>query len=514
MEHPDQPRMIHQHHIAFAPFCYLIYTTAKYLRFDFESINLLTGMNIIAGMVFLTICYIIFKRLFPDFPFAGITGALITGFSYTFGTYFRNSDQYIIPMTICAYILLRITRNINKSGTLTITAMDWIIFFIAVLMHQMTLLCLPAIAYAEYMVLKKNRFPTIFMKIFILLFSLGIVYASVFWYTRPVPSFDSFCFWMKGYSKYNFWVFSNTHGTIQILKQSMLESLFSHKALFAAPIERSSILRLHDYARTNGYESLGEWIGWILFVVVIVFIIDGFRIMKAHKRLNKLSKFLLIWFLPYFIFLQLFVPYQCFYRLFYLLPLIIFIMASVSRIINNNVMRVMITFLLICFVSVNLIFGFIPESRAGNNPYLIFSDDVKANSTKRDFFIMTDSKYCYGKYLRYFGQRDVAWLRRFAIEKYPDVTFEKVWIKSSEARKYLLNNYDNIYIPSDTGIPESDCLILILLTLKDDDPEFLLLFPQQLHVMDIKMFGDTIFYKLEIMEYNPPSYQFDIPKNE
>jgi hypothetical protein len=372
--------------------------------------------------VYLSACYLILRRIFADFPIAAPLGTFFIAISYTFGTFFRNASPYMIPMSICSLIFLRIIWQSRKEQRFHVTSWDWILLFLAVLCHQIALLVMPAVIFAQMMAVNRYRSRIIIRNIFAFFTALWGIYLVVYYFAVPNPAGVSFFTWVSGYARINFWVFTEVHGFIPVIQKSAIESLMSHKALFIAPVDRT-LLRLHDFNMAFGNDYLDSAIGWILFLVIVTFIASGICHLTLNKTHKSLSIFLLIWILPNIVLFQLFTPYQSFYRMFYLFPLVIFFLEGIRKIKWKGLVLICGIFLLLCFVYNNFARGFIPESIPLNNPHLAFAQQVKMNTTDRDTFLFGKGDYFAGFYVRYFGNRDIFWITQFPIEKYPEATF-------------------------------------------------------------------------------------------
>jgi len=498
LNNPTHPKMFHQHHLLFAPFCYSLFYIVTKLGIVIKSLDFLILLNIISGIVFLIIVYISLNTLFPQSPFSGAIGVLITGVSYIFGTYLRNSDQYIIPLTICSLIILRIIRHFRATSTLKITYVDWILLFFAIMLHQMALFMIPALIYVEWQMMGKAGFKKVIFHVLILILGLSLSYVLIYFLANPSQSFSSFWEWAIGYGKKEFWVFKEDYPGVPIINLSVAESILSNKALFIAPIERYSVLRLHEFNLVYGNSLVGEICGWFLYVIVLAFILFGFYRMFSEVLTRKIAIFLVIWILPLLAFMQIFVPYACFYRMFYLFPLIIFIVACINSCIKSRRGIIAGVVILFVYMYTNFIYGFIPESIPSNNPYLMFAQYVKENSTKRDLFIMPVDDYFYSKYLRYFGDRDILKDKYFKLNYFRETSVEEVKEITNNTREWIINRYDNIYIYRVTSVPRNGYLMMIPLFHRSDTPEYLVLNLNQIKYTGQIDFFDMTFHKMEV----------------
>ena len=492
LDHPSHRYILHPHHLIFAPFCYAVFTILNYLGYHRSSIHFLVTLNIIAGSFFLFTIYLVFARLFPKFKYGGLYGVYILTASYAFGTYLRNTDQYIIPILLLSLIAFRILRNIRK-GIFTVTILDWILFFIAIMFHQMAFFFLPALIYAEFNSGRKGSYMVVVRNLILLLTASSAAYVLAFWISRPDATIQSFNFWFIGYLKNPFWIFSENRGFYNSFRVSLVESFSSHKALFLAPIDRITILRLPQYLEHRHDVLLSNMINNCIYAVLMVFLVMGlFITMFSRNYYTKISLFCLIWILPFLIFLQLFVPFQIFYRLYYILPLVILILATIETLQVKLYSRIFAILFLVSFAAYNYYYGYLPESKPYNNPYLVLSKVIREQSGRNDLFIFPDQDYFYGKYLRYFGNREVAWIRKFPIEDYPDATKEQVRRINSDSLMYS-KKYSRIFTPSYTDLKSGPFKIILL---SGAEPEYLMVFPDQIHILRKKHFYNRVFYNM------------------
>ncbi len=505
MQDPHQPKFFHQHHLLYAPFCYLINIFLIKLGFVFESIDMLVIINIIVGIVFMGSCFYIFRKIFPDSLPIALAGVLIIGVSYTFGAYFRNSDPYIIAITIISFSCARIIFFFMKKEKLRVSNADWIIVFLATSIHQASILYLPALIYAQTKSASDFSYKAITHKLRIFFAMLLGLYLFVFLFTSSSPSLESFINWVIGYAKSDFWVLSELNYTEPIVEHWLLYSVYSQKSLFLAPVTRS-VLHLEDYATVNMDILALKAIGWILFSLIIYFVICGIREMARSRTNRSLLTYIILWIVPYFILLMFFAPYCSFHRLFYLIPLVVLILNGVKVFSSRKIFKVAISISLIIYICYNFHCGFIPESKKENNTFISTALIAKKYTTGRNLFIFKDEDYFHAKYMRYFGKKDVAWIRQYSFERHPETSFENIYPACKETSSWLGNNYDYIYI-SDQYADDKACLYnLILITEVQNKPNYLVMFPQQIQHISMIEFGHKRFLRIKINDFEPKSY--------
>lgn len=509
MQNPHQPKLFHQHHLLYAPFCYLINIFLIKLGFVFESIDMLVIINIIAGLVFMGSCFYIFRKIFPDSLAIALAGVLIIGVSYTFGTYFRNANPYIISIALISFSCARMTFFIMHKKKLRVTNADWIVLFLATIIHQASMLYLPAFIYAQVKSDTNVCYKAIAHKLRIFFAMLLGLYILVYLLTSSSPSLESFFNWIIEYAKSEFRVLSEINQSEPLVGRWLLYSIYSHKTLFVAPVTRS-VLHLQDYATVNMDVLALKAIGWIIFSLIIYFVIYGIFEMARSRKNSSLLIYIILWIIPYLILLMYFAPYCSFHRLFYLIPLVVFLLNGVKVFARRKIFKVAISILLIIYICYNYHCGFVPENKKENNTFLSTALIAKQYATDRNLFIFKDEDYIYAKYMRYFGKKDVAWIRQYSFERNPETSFENIYPACKETSSWLGNNYDSIYISVEYAIDNACLYNLILTTEVQNKPQCMVMFTQQIQHVSMIEFGDKRFLKVKINDFEPISYKKEI----
>jgi len=438
--------LFHRHHLLYTPFCKLIYLFLKVIGFEIRAIDVLIWINIIFGIFFLAISFMILRRLIPNSPFSASIGTLLISFSYTFGHFFRNADPYIIPIALLAFILLRISDEKNGIFTFRVDVFSWLLLFFAVLIHQLSILFLPALMYAQIVSFEKRYWKKTVFVFLVFIVALLITYLVVFITTRDGKTLEAFIKWMSGYATRRFWIFQESEGFFPSIGKSIFEGIMSNITLFLAPVIKANI-RLPENFIYDGDPFFGNLVCWILFIILLWLIFDGLRKMYMTPGYKRISKFMLIWLLPYIIFLQFFTPYNYFYRLFYLLPLSIAIVYGGGKLIKPVRNKFAGSAFLTAFFLLNFIFGYIPDNIILNNRYLVMTNEIVKYSTRDDLFIFpASSDYKEAVYLKYFGDRDIAFFKQFPVEEYSELTDQKLKSICNESREWLIQNYDKLFI--------------------------------------------------------------------
>lgn len=495
--------LFHRHHLLFVPICKLVFSLLESTGLKITGLNFLIGLNILAGLAFLWICYRIFKVLFQRFWFMPLLGTAFVAFSFIFGSYFRSPNIYILPIAILAMLIYRLVSSHKKNCSFHVTYHDWILLLVATLIHQISILALPALCYA-YVISRSEHFVRKLIinlsLFFAAYFSINIL---VFCNMANEISVSSFTKWMVGYASRDFWIFKEVNGTGNIIKTSLFDSLMSHKALFVAPVDRATV-RLYPVEKFPLPEMLGEILGWFAFFLIVSILVYGFILYRSNKSPeSQLSYFLLFWIIPFFTLFQLFNPYMSCYRLFYLLPLFIFFLKGVERLAlvrqNINVICMLLVILVFC----NLFYGFLPESNSHNNPYYRFAITADSSMDKDDLVLFHPQEYFYAVHLRYFSDCRVAFLRRFSPSDYPDIPVEKILSNTEETAVWINSKFGNVYLSGIAGTPVMDFEKIQPLFIEPSSPEIMLINKNQLHSRESIFLDSCKFTLLDITSFQP-----------
>jgi len=494
--------LFHKHHLIYTPFCKLIFLLITKPGINIRAIDMLIWINILSGIVFLYLCFMIFRNIFRESRYAAPIGTFIIALSYSFGTQFRNASPYIITLSLCTLVIYRATRNFYKDNRFSINLLDWFLLLLAVLFHQLAILMLPTLIYIQLYSSETKCIKTIFRNLSLFLFTLFGIYLITFFITNETTSITSFIKWASGYATQRFWVFKEAKGFLPTIGLSLYEGIMSNKALFLAPVQRST-LRLEEHVIYDGDPFFGNLVSWIIFIIFIWFIFDGFHKMAHDNRLVRFERLFIFWILPYLVFLQFYTPYISFYRLFYILPLTIALIYRVKSLIRNLNNLVFAAVVIIGFVSINYIFGYIPENIYLNNRYLVSSYEIKKYSTKNDLFIFPSSTdYADGIYVRYFGERDISFFRQFKEPQLGNLSNEKIKEVCESTKNWFSSNYENIYVAQTREISWQGFLIFSPPKLnREEYPEILLLNQNQISLDYNIKYGDKAFRKIEIRNH-------------
>jgi hypothetical protein len=503
LENAPMKDLFHRHHLLFIPICKLVFSLLESTGLKITGLNFLIGLNILGGLAFLWICYRIFKVLFQRFWFMPLLGTAFVAFSFIFGSYFRSPNIYILPIAIMAELIYRLVINLSKSGTFKVTNIEWLMLFIATLIHLTSILALPALCYAYIISRPDHIFKGLIANLSLFLASYLGMNILIFCSISHDISISLFVKWISRFANRDYWIFNEFSGLANIIEASFSKSLMSHKALFVAPVDRAFV-RFYPVEKFPLPELLGEILGWFAFILIIGILIYGFILYRSNKASERqLSFFLLFWIIPYLILFQLFIPHMSCYRLVYVLPLFIFFLKGVERLVlvrqNLNVICTLFVILIFC----NFAYGFLPESNSHNNPYYRFAMTADTSMDKDDIVLFHPQEYFYAVHLRYFSDCRVAFLRRFTPSDYPDIPVEKIWTNTEETAVWINSKFENVYLSGIAGIPIMDYEKFQPLFIEPSTPEIMLLSKSQLHAKENISIDSCKFSLLLITPFQP-----------
>jgi len=490
--------LFHPHHLVYTPFMKALFLGFSSFGLNIRSLDFMIVLNILFGIVYLFLCYFLLKRIFINKQYLAPLGTLIIAITYTFGTYWRNVDAYIIPLAITTLILYRIIQPDLRS--LKVSLLDWFLLLLAVLFHQISILALPAVAFAQYYTYSKKRIIKTLLVITGFSISLAIIYVFVFYSMSPHLTHKSFFKWVSEYAVRDYWIFNKINGLPQIIFQSFRESVLSHKMLFLASV-RPWIFLCEDKIMYGRF-SFFNYLSWMIFILITFAIIFGAIKLFSNKYYRLLAVFLFIWTAPFIIIFQIFTPDSSFYRLFYLFPFVIFILTTALHFIRTKLDWMGITLFITGLIVINYTFGFITESFKAINPYLDYAKEVQELTSPRDLFIFSPfPDYSTRIYLSYFTDRDVLMIRLLQSRERASLDDEQLTTLCNESKKWLLSNYDNFYFSRGIVNYSNDFLRISTLDQNKNLPELLVLHKSQIVFTDITEIGTYPFNHAILEDY-------------
>ena len=498
LEHVPFPYLFHQHHLIFTPFMKILFLGISSFGLKIRSLDFMIFVNIVVGIFYLVICYFLLKRIFKDKQYIALIGISFITLSYTFGTYWRNVDAYMIPLAIITFILYRVVRF--DSQPLKVDLFDWFLLLLATIFHQTSILILPALIFAQYNSFSQKRIARLTAVVTGFFISLAGLYLLVYYSMSPHITHKSFFKWIRGYAAEDYWIFSKYHGTGRILYQSLRESVISHRVLFLAPVK--SQLIFSDEKVLYGHFSFFIFLGWFIFFLIACAIIYGAVRLLLNPKSRMHAIFLITWILPFLVLFQVYSTDNSFYRMLYLLPLVIFFMTALTHFMKTRIDRTSSAIFLMGFILFNLIFGFIPESNAISNPTLTYAKEVEESTSPRDLFIFSPSPDYHPKvYLEYFTDRDVFTIRHLPSSERSTLSDEQLKALCNQSRKWLMDNYNNFYFSRGVTNYSMDYMQISTLDQNKKLPELLILDMSQIKFIDVIEIGTYPFNHAEILEY-------------
>jgi hypothetical protein len=494
IENEPLKMLYHPHHLIFSGFFKLLYILINGTGAKIRALDLMIYFNILTGIIYLIISYLTISRISKKTQAQLILVMLTIAFSFTFASHFRNVSTYIISITLLAIIIYRIT----KSRELRTGIIDWLLLLIAILFHQVSFLCLPALTYAAYVSSARNKLRNALTYSFGFLLSALVVYFLIFYLSHPyVP--ENYPKWFFTYGSLHFWVFSHGEQVREAVLNSLNQGLAGHMNLFLAHIDRS-ILQTYEYKYISANFTTGRIIFWTIFIVIFLAIIRGFAAMFSKDITRIRAWFLIIWIIPYFLFFLIFMPYMSFYKLFYLLPLMIAFTAGFS---SGKVSILIQSLVLTCLIGYNLLFGLIPDSNPENNPYLSGTKEMDKITHKGDLVMcFRDLDYFSTVYLEYFSDRDVFTIKQFTPSQRPNISFEQYETLFNDSQEWITGKFDRIYMSMYLQEAPKGYMRVLPSMNQQDAPPLLLINRMQIYPVDDYEINEFVrFYRIELKQY-------------
>jgi len=202
------------------------------------------------------------------------------------------------------------------------------------------------------------------------------------------------------------------------------------------------------------YESYSVLIIYLLLHVIILFS-ALFELKRTilnkggYKQIHLLKIFLLFWFFPYFIFNQLYSPFEVHYKLFYLPPIIAIwafqILESSRK--EKIILTIIFSSLILGAAIWNISTGLIPNSKAENNPYLKNILNLDPYLESGDLIIYSKQERNYASLARYYSKANSAFFRPYSKkDQYISDNFNLV---HEQTISYLKSNFNRILISNE-----------------------------------------------------------------
>ena len=433
----------HQHHLIFTPFWMILYNAVTGIGIGISALNLMISVDIVAGITFLIFSYKIFKKLFPDNTSLLLAGTLFIGISYTFGSHIRNAEPHIIPITILTILAWRVMPSPGKH--FKVVLLDWLLLVLAISFHQVSILILPALVYAQIQSGQSNKWKGLLLNFSVFVLVTLALYLAVYHFMTPHKPYNTFFAWIIGYGRENYWVFSETKGFIQVVLTSVQTDIISHKNLFLPEIYAS--FKTSTGESNFGFKEFAVCETWFFFLLVFVSIILGAINLLKDRKSRSIAVFWFIWIVPFFILFHFFAALNSFYRLFYILPLVIFIINALHQRIRKRQEQIGVLILFMFFILINFSFGFIPQAKRSINPYLTWADEIQNQASPDDLFIyFGNTDYRVWVYHRYFSDTNLLMMNQFPHDKYPEMTQADIETACTNTSTWLNDNFDRIYL--------------------------------------------------------------------
>jgi hypothetical protein len=421
---------IHPHHLLFNFVSDILFELVRMHAPGVRALSFLIFMSSIFGALTIYFSHLIFRTIFNREGLAIATTSFM-GFSFTFWHFSTDANAYIISAffpVLASYLLLTMDNFPIHRFRLTWVS---IVFSIGILLHQVVVLFYPV--YFFWMVVfkfkdKKRKF-TIPMRILLIILpalitgSMYFLIGRVFFqYTTP----DEYWNWITSYGHQKRWWFGNENAGFLAFSRAVMVSHL--KLMFYPDYIRYGLLNFSHLSIVDFIKKLLTLVS--LITVFLVFIRGFIYLLGAIGKRRFYAALLLLWILPYFIFFTFFTPQFEFYRLYYLLPLMVIFALGLKGFfekpsfeeldlpIHPNKLSGWVFVLLVVFGIYNYALGINPGMKEENNPWLMQARTFVSIAPSDSILVVPFSDERTEEYSRtanlvkYFGTQDVLFAKR------------------------------------------------------------------------------------------------------
>ena len=355
--------LFHPNHLLYEVAGYVLYRCIRAVGLQWRAIEVLQVANSVVSVLTAYLLYLSLKRtLRSNYLVWGLT--LIFAFSSTWWKFSTDANAYVFSVF---FLLLAFYFTIDDKSCPLIVA---VLFSIATLFHQLSVLAYPVIALALYWQSasmpsgkRKLKVAQFCVLSFLIVFT---TYCCSFYLITGSLSPARFARWITSYSpdaSFSFDPLSNLgytlRGSVRLFFQgrfSMLKGLINPSVVIAMALVLMLVVAL-------------------VFAVVKSKSWQDLRSLFTH--LERLMTIYLLWIGIYIVFLFFWLPHNGFYRLFYL-PAIVLLIGQLVR--GRYDERQKPTYRLALFAAVlalsNFVFFIYPNSRVEKNPPLSLATEM------------------------------------------------------------------------------------------------------------------------------------------
>ena len=444
MEHFPISDAWRSHHLLWLPAMHILYGAIHYFFPALRAMPFLQFLNAILGglSVYLLIRFV--HSITNNLP-AGILAGAFFGFSWGMLNWATDANIYILVIALMLVVINIITGNSFLSHKnaliatlimIVITSVHQIGFFFSFVILAAILLRSP----------KETKIKTLIQCALLYSSATFALYYGVYLLIRPT---------LAGIQKEGFMSWLTTYGhdkgywTIFAVGFLPAQEMFN-RSLFSLFFKvQDDVKAFYDQFYNESYNILFIYILFYLIILISVFW-ELKQILIDKSISNRPVKILLLtWFFPYFIFAHLFNASAVFYKLFFLMPILIIwtiqVLEAPPR--ERRVWRFLSIAILVAVAGWNISTGLVPNSKPETNPFLRDALKIKPFVHKSDLIIFARQERYLASITRYYTEANAAYILvnfRYAGSEF--FSFEKA---NEETLKYFLSKYNRIILSDD-----------------------------------------------------------------
>ncbi len=383
--------LIHPHHLIYNLSLDIVYEIIHMHVPSLRALPFLIWVSSIFGALTIYFSHLIFRTIFKREGLAVATTSFM-GFSYTFWHFSTDSNAYIISAffpVFVAYLLISMNDAEKPRFRMVWACLG---FSVGMLLHQVVVFFYPIYTFWVLAFRFKDnrlRFPAA-ARMALLLLPAIITVSAYFLIGRvffQFQSLDEYWQWATAYGHQQRWWFGSENSGFPAFAKAI--GISHLKLMFYPDYIRFGLFRFDNLSFEDTAKKILALIS--LLTVFLVFIRGFVYVIGAIGRRRFYAALLLLWIIPYFVFFTFFTPQFEFYRLYYLLPVMVIFALGLKGFfekpsyeyldlpIQPNTLSGWVFVLLLIFAVYNGGVGIHPQMFEANNPWLM---DAKAFAAK------------------------------------------------------------------------------------------------------------------------------------
>jgi hypothetical protein len=388
----------HPHHPLWLPMMQLLFNLTRIIIPGIRSIAFLSFTNAILGGIAIPLFIALVARIINNCRIA-VWAGIFWGFTWAMMTYCADANIYILILVLILLASLVLLRGDHLSTKDAILATA--IVLISSLMHQMTFFFTFAVlAVIIIRSQRKTRFKN--TALCMAMYAIIVTAANYFVYSIAKPLVEveldtTFLQWLTAYGSTPAWWTIFKEGLIKA--QGIFYYAQVNTFLFTPD---SGLIYIANKYLESGINPYFAAFHLLIVATVIYEIIDLFGNKTQNILLRQSRIFLLVWFMPYFIFNQFYCAFEPHYKLFFITPLIVLWALRFHTIKPGKFFTIAVPAMILILGIWNLSFGMIPNSRYQTSPYMVDALDIGTAVEEGDLVLMSVTQFYLSSLTRYY----------------------------------------------------------------------------------------------------------------